>query len=149
MSFCLTLKLPLLLFLESPAIFFSPVYAFTHSGCSLFSATLIICLGQRGATWDMWDPLSSWEHLKDCIRNEVTPEMQKVVAVLQDAFWCRLSLVAAVSACRAGLDKDIKEAFKDCKVEGKRSFWHLVSIPFSQDSFSVLMEDCSFLILHK
>lgn len=51
--------------------------------------------------------------------------------------------MGAVSASRAGLDKDIKEAFEDSKGEGKRSFWHLVSIPFSQ------MEDCSFLILHK
>lgn len=71
--------------------------------------------------------------------------MQKIVPVLQDAFCTRVSLVGAVSACRAGLDKEIKEVFKDCKGEGKRSFWHLVSIPYSQ------MEDCScsFLILHE
>lgn len=57
--------------------------------------------------------------------------MQKIVPVLQDAFWCRvwcrLGLVGAVSACRAGLDKEVKDVFTDCKRDGKRSFWHSMS----------------------
>lgn len=78
------------------------------------------------------EPLSSWDSWK--IRREikeVTPKIQEIVPVLRDAVWCRvwcrLRLVGLGSACRAGLDKEAKEVFKDCKEERKRSFWHLVS----------------------